>query len=491
MRDKTGTSTRVEKLKGDILHGPIIKTLLLLGWPVMLDNALQMLYNLTDTYWLGKIGKEAVAAPALAFPIDFLIISLGFGFAIAGVSLVSQHTGAGSTENANKAAGQVLSFMFISSILLASIGFWIAPWLLETLMGAPEGVYPRALNYVRIIFVGMPLMFTFFGARSLLRGVGDMITPMLATGLSVVLNAILDPILIFGLWGLPRLEVAGAALTTIIVRGIASVAVIYLLFKGKLEINVRFRDLVLKLRWVKQIVKIGLPSAIGQAGTAVGSILLMSMISRLGVVAVSAYGIGQRLIGLLNVAIWGLASPLTTMIGQNIGAKNESRAASIAKRTYALSFTALITLALIVYLLRCPLFRVFIDDPEVIELGGRFLSIFLWSIPFFGIFRLTSSVFRGSGHTRPPMVLSLIRLLPLRVGVSYLLAFGLVGLNLGTDGIWLGLFTSNFVAGIMAFSWFLTGSWKERTIKEEPEETVSEELTEKSESASLSGSSVD
>ncbi|MBS3765690.1 MATE family efflux transporter [Candidatus Bipolaricaulota bacterium] len=491
MTDKAKNSSRVERLKDDILHGPIIKTLLLLGWPVMLDNALQMLYNLTDTYWLGKIGKEAVAAPALAFPIDFLIISLGFGFAIAGVSLVSQHTGAGSAENANKAAGQVISFMFISSIFLAGIGYVLAPWLLETLMSAPEGVYPRALNYVRIIFIGMPLMFTFFGARSLLRGVGDMITPMLATGLSVVLNAILDPILIFGLWRIPRLEAAGAALTTVIVRGIASLVVISLLFTDRLEIQIRFRDLILKLRWVKQIVKIGLPSAIGQAGTAVGSILLMSMISRLGVVAVSAYGIGQRVIGLLNVAIWGLASPLTTMIGQNIGAKNESRASSTAKRTYALSFGALITLASIVYLLRFPLFSVFIDDPEVIELGARFLSIFLWSIPFFGVFRLTSSVFRGSGHTRPPMVLSLIRLLPLRVGVSYLLAFGLVGANMGTDGIWLGLFTSNFVAGIMAFSWFLTGSWKERTIKEEPEETASEELTEKTESASLSGSSVD
>ncbi|MFW6049137.1 MAG: MATE family efflux transporter, partial [Candidatus Bipolaricaulota bacterium] len=210
----------------------------------------------------------------------------------------------------------------------------------------------------------------------------------------------------------------------------------------------------------------GLPSAIGQAGTAVGSILLMGLISRLGVVPVSAYGIGQRIIRLLNVAIWGLASPLTTMIGQNIGAKNRKRATSIAKRAYALSFSVLLTLALFIFLFRRPLFRVFIDDPDVVHVGGRFLSIFLWSIPFFGVFRLSSSVFRGSGHTRPPMVLSLIRLLPLRVGVSYVLAFGIIGVNLGTDGIWLGLFTSNFLVGIMAFAWFLTGSWKERTIEE-------------------------
>ncbi|MBS3788219.1 MATE family efflux transporter [Candidatus Bipolaricaulota bacterium] len=486
------TSTRIERLKDDILNGPIIKTLLVLGWPVIISNALQMLYNLVDTYWLGKIGKVAVSAPTVGFPVVFLLISFGFGFSIAGVSLVSQHTGAGSSENANRAAGQVISFMLVSSIVLGGIGYGIAPELLQTLMGVPEDVFPKALVYIRIIFAGLPLMFVFFGFRSLIRGIGDMITPMLVTGASVIVNMFLDPVLIFGLGILPGMGVAGAAVATVLSRGAASVLAIYLLFSGRLEIHLHFRHLILKLRWVKQILKIGLPSAIGQAGTAVGSVLLMGLISRLGVVAVSAYGIGQRIIRLLNVAIWGLASPLTTMIGQNIGAENESRASTIAKRAYTLSFSTLVILALFVFLLRRPLFRVFIDDPDVVETGARFLSIFLWSIPFFGLFRLTSSVFRGSGHTRPPMVMSLIRLIPLRVGVSYLLAFGVAGINLGSDGIWLGLFTSNFVVGIMAFGWFLTGTWKGRTIKEEePEETASKNLKDTTEAPDLSGSSVD
>lgn len=486
------TSTRIERLKDDILNGPIIKTLLVLGWPVIVSNALQMLYNLVDTYWLGKIGKVAVSAPTVGFPVVFLLISIGFGFSIAGVSLVSQHTGAGSSRGANKAAGQVLSFMLVSSVVLSAIGYGIAPGLLRTLMGVPEDVFPKALVYIRIIFAGLPLMFVFFAFRSLTRGIGDMITPMLVTGASVIGNMFLDPLLIFGPGFFPEMGVAGAALATVLSRGAASFIAIYLLFSGKLEIHLHWRDLILKLRWVKQILKIGLPSAIGQAGTAVGSVLLMGLISRLGVVAVSSYGIGQRIIRLLNVAIWGLASPLTTMIGQNIGAENENRASSIAKRAYALSFSALVTLALFVFLLRRPLFRVFIDDPEVVEAGARFLSIFLWSIPFFGIFRLTSSVFRGSGHTRPPMIMSLIRLIPLRVGVSYLLAFGVVGINLGMDGIWLGLFTSNFVVGVLAFGWFLTGSWKGRTIKEkEPKETVPEDLKETAETPELRGSSLD
>jgi Na+-driven multidrug efflux pump len=250
--------------------------------------------------------------------------------------------------------------------------------------------------------------------------------------------------------------------------------------------------LILRLKWVKQILRIGLPSAIGQAGTAVGFVLLMGLVSRLGVVAVSAYGIGQRIIGLLNIAIWGLASPLTTMIGQNIGAENKDRASLTAKRAYSLSFTVLSGLAIVVFLLKRPLFRIFIDDMAVIDVGARFITMFIWSIPFFGVFVLTSSVFRGSGHTRPPMVMSLIRLLLLRVGVSYLLAFGIIGINMGADGIWLGLFASNFLSGIIAFGWFLTGSWKSRTIENAgQEEVASEEVKESTETASLSGSSVD
>ncbi|MFW6422202.1 MAG: MATE family efflux transporter [Candidatus Bipolaricaulota bacterium] len=468
--------SRVERLKGDILNGPIIKTLLVLGWPVIVSNVFQMLYNLVDTYWLGKIGKVAVSAPTVGFPVVFLIISFGFGFSIAGVSLVSQHTGAGSSENANRAASQVMSFMFVGSIFLAGLGFAIAPGLLRTLMGVPEDVFPKALIYIRIIFAGLPLMFSFFAFRALVRGIGDMVTPMLVTGASVVLNMILDPLFIFGVGFFPGMGVAGAALATVLSRGLASFVAIYLLFSGKLEIQLHLRYLILRMRWIKQIIKIGAPSAIGQAGTALGGIFLMALISRLGVVAVSSYGIGQRIIRLLNVAVWGLASPLTTMIGQNIGAKNEDRATDVAKRAFGLAFSVLSALAILIFLVRRPLFGLFIDDPEVIETGSRFLSIFLWSIPFFGIFRLTSSVFRGAGHTRPPMTLSLIRLLPLRVGVSYLLAFGILGVNLGTDGVWLGLFTSNFIVGILAFGWFLTGSWKERTIKQTEREPTPEEI---------------
>lgn len=457
--------SRIDRLKQDILNGPIVKTLFVLGWPVMLSNAFQILYNLGDTYWLGKLGKEAVAAPTVGFPIVFLLISVGFGLSIAGVSLVSQHTGAGSSKNADRSAGQVITFMFLSSILISAIGLLAAAPLLKHLMGVPESIFPQALIYIRIIFSGLPLMFIFFGFRSLTRGIGDMITPMIVTGFSILVNVVLDPFLIFGWGGLPQLGVAGAAVATVASRGLASLVAIYLLFSGSLGIELKLSYLKLKLRWIRQILSIGGPSAIGQAGTALGAIVLMGLISRVGVVAVSAYGIGQRIIMILNVVVWGLASPLTTMIGQNIGAQQTRRATTIAKRALLTLFSTLTVMGVIVFLLRKPIFRTFINEQAVITEGTRFISIFIWSIPFFGIFALVSAIFRGSGHTRPPMVLSILRLLVFRVGLSYILTFGLIGPTLGSDGIWVGLTISNILGAILSMVWISRGTWQERTIQ--------------------------
>lgn len=473
------SKSRAERLKNEILAGPILKTLFMLGWPVMLSNGFQILYNLADTYWLGKIGKTAVAAPTVGFPIVFLLISVGFGFSIAGVSLVSQHTGAGSEQQADRAAGQVIGFMLVSSLFILIIGFFISPSLLGRLMSVPKQVYPKALIYIQIIFAGLPFMFIFFAFRSLIRGIGDMITPMIVTGLSVVVNLVLDPILIFGWMGLPELGVAGAAVATVLSRGLASIVAIYLLLSGKLGIHLHLRYFLLKLRWIKQIIKIGGPSSIGQAGTALGAIILMGLISRLGVVTVSAYGVGQRIIMMLNVCVWGVASPLTTMIGQNIGAEQFGRSELIAKKALITLFGILISLGTLLFFLRKPIFKIFISEPAVVKAGTTFLAIFVWSIPFFGFFALVSAVFRGSGHTRPPMILSLVRLLAFRVGLSYFLAFGAwIGVNLGARGIWWGLSLSNFLAGLLSLAWFTIGDWEKPTIEQEQGEEELEEIEE-------------
>ncbi|MCK5403121.1 MATE family efflux transporter, partial [Candidatus Bathyarchaeota archaeon] len=248
-----------QSMRKQILEGDIIRTAMTLAWPVMLSNAFQTVYNLTDAFWLGKMGPEAVAAPSIAWPIIFLLISLSGGFGIAGLALVSQYIGAGEPEKANKAAGQLLTILLTASSIAAIVGFFLAESILK-LMNVPEGILSGTTSYLKITFLGLPFMFSHFGFQALLRGYGDTRTPMILSVSSALVDTILDPFFIFGWLGLPAMGVTGAALTTVITRGVSGVIGMYLLFSGKVGIKLKLAHLKPDFHLMKRIFSIGLPS---------------------------------------------------------------------------------------------------------------------------------------------------------------------------------------------------------------------------------------
>ena len=445
-----------------ILEGPVLKTMLVLAWPVMVSNALQALYNLIDAFWLGKLSTEALSAPTVAWPVIFTFMSLGIGFQIAGSAIVAQYTGAGDREGADRAGTQVFSFLFVLSALAGAVGWGAAPGILR-LMGTPSEIYPLAVSYLRIVSAGFPLMFGTFAFTGLLMGVGDTRTPMYLMGTSVVANAIMDPFLIFG-WGpFPELGVAGAALATVISRGVAACVGVWLLSTGKVGVRLRARWLLPRWHEIERILRVGTPNAVDHMATSLGFVVLMGLVAGFGTVVVAAYGIGQRIIHFLNVAIWGATTALLTMVGQNLGAGQFDRAEEIAHRGIRSTVAFLCVVSVAAFLLREPLYRVFIGDPAVIAEGKRFLGIFGFSVPFFGLFAATSSVFRGAGNTVPPMVFSVARLWGLRIFSSWALGYAL---GLGPLGLWIGMSLSNYLGGLGLYLWLLRGTWKRRLVGE-------------------------
>lgn len=444
-----------------ILNGPILKTMLVLAWPVMVTQGLQQFYNLIDTFWLGRLSTEAVSAVTMAWPIIFTFMAVAMGFQVAGSALVAQYTGAGDRAGADRAGTQLLSFLFLLSLVTAALGHWLAEPALR-LLGTPTEVMPLAVRYLRIVSLGFPLMYTSFAFMGLMLGVGDTRTPMYVNGASVVLNAFLDPLFIFGLGPFPELGVAGAAIATVTARGVAAVVGVWLLGTGRVGLRLRRRYLLPQGRWIRQIGGVATPNVVDQVASALGFVIVMGLIAGFGTTVVAAYGVGNRLINLVNVAIWGAANALLTMVGQNLGADQASRAEAIARRGIYSLVAALVLLAGTTFLIREPLYRVFIADPAVIAEGGRFLAVFAFSIPFFGLFNASAAVFRGAGHTVPPMVVSLIRLWGLRILVSWLLAYRL---RMGPTGVWTGMALSNVIAGLAMYGWLRRGTWKRKVIE--------------------------
>ncbi len=463
---------KVEAMREQIISGPIVKTLLLLAYPLIINRLVQVLYNLTDTYWLGKLGREQLAAPGTAWPLVWFFMSIGMGFATAGFAFVSQYVGAKEYEKANRAAGALYSLMMFFAIGVGLFGVVSAPYLLA-FMNVSDTVYPYALSYTRVIFAGIPFSFTLFAFNFLLRAIGDTKTPVKINVGTVLLNLVLDPFFIFG-WGpFPELGVTGAAVATMLSNSLGSLIGGYLLFKGRVGIHLSLESLRPDRHFYGRIFRVGIPSSVGSSTTALGFVILARIIFTLGGefgnadVAFATYSITNRLTNFMFAFSDGISMAMGTMVGQTVGAKLYDRAKTIAERTMAINFTILGAGTLLFILFRVPIFRFFINDPAIIAESAKVVRYFAASLPFFGIFSAVNGVFQSAGHTKKSMVLSMVRLWGLRLPLSY----GLGVLMRDTAGIWLGMGLSNFLGAVIALAWFLTGSWMERIIEERASES--------------------
>ncbi|MBS3817113.1 MAG: MATE family efflux transporter [Candidatus Thermoplasmatota archaeon] len=462
--------------KDEMLEGSVISVMFKLGWPMMVATFLRTLYNLVDTFWLGHLpDKEAarlsVTAVGQAWTFVFMMMSLGIGFGVAALALVSQHTGSRDFEEAERDAGQLYLIAIVFSIVVGIIGYFATPTMLDILTGTGESAPQLAhygTMYLQIIFLGLPFMFLFFAFTFVLRGWGDTITPMKITAVSVGLNMVVDPLLIFGVGPLPMLGIRGAAIATVSTRGIGTILGMYLLFSGKLGLELKLSYLKPDLAKIKKFLDIGIPASLGRFGSSIGFIILWAIIYRLPnpEVAGAAYGVGNRILNITFLVMGGLAMAMSTMVGQSLGADDEERAEEVTKKGIWAIVILMMLFAVTIFALRNVVIGVFMPgNEEVIEAGGDFLMIFALAMPFFGVFRGVTSILGGSGHTKQQMALSLSRLWGLRLPLVFL--FGIY-LSLHANGVWLGMALSNVIASGVALVVYKMGWWKEKVIEDKP-----------------------
>ncbi len=444
-----------------LTEGSISKSLITLAIPIILANILQTAYQLTDAFWVGRLGNAAVAAISISFPFLFFIIALGGGLAMAGTILVAQYRGQGNRKKIDHISSQTVLVVFIISLILTAVGYYLTPYFVSLMHVAPE-VAQKAISYLQISFLGTIFLFTFMVFQSLLRGVGEVKIPMYIVLGTVLLNLLLDPIFIFGYHSIPAFGVAGAALATVGTQGLAALIGTILLLRGRHQLRVYFKDLKPDLNLIKKMFKIGFPASIQQSSRALGIALITFLVASFGTVITAAYGIGVRVLSFVIIPAVGLSMATSTLVGQNIGAKKIDRAEKIAKLSTLIAFITLTLVGIIIFIFAKPIAAFFIPGEIVtIQISTLFIKIMALTFGFLGIQQVLNGVFRGSGNTLVSMGLSLISLWLLRLPIAYFLSKFTF---LHEEGIWLAFAIANIVGAIISIIWFRRGKWKDKKI---------------------------
>ncbi len=464
---------RARAAMAPLTQGSISLAILRLSFPIIVANILQTAYQVVDTFWVGRLSAEAVAAVSFCFPISFLLIALGGGLPIAGTVLLAQYTGRGDQEATNHVAAQTLLMVFLISLVLAAIGYTLATPMMR-LMGAAPDVLPDAVRFFQIAVLGFVFVFAFFAYQALMRGRGIVYPPMVIVFVTVVINFALDPLLIFG-WGpFPRLGVAGSALATLCTQALAAGIGLTLMVRGRHGIHLRLRDLPPDFDLMRRIFRIGFPSSIEQSTQALGMTVMTMLVAGFGTMPVAAYGIGVRVMSCALVPAIGLSVATSALVGQNIGANQLARAERTSAISCTLAFVILSVAGLLAFYGAPSIALFFIPEGgEVIGESTVFIRAIALTFGFIGLQQVLTGALRGAGDTVAPMVLAMISLWMLRFPLAYVLS---ARTSLHVRGIWYAFPVTTVLSAAMAGYWYMWGGWREkRIIDEEIRELVREE----------------
>ncbi|MEM6876977.1 MAG: MATE family efflux transporter [Bacteroidota bacterium] len=449
-----------ESLRGeqnDFTSGSIRRAMALLAIPMMLEMAMESIFSLVDTYFVGKVSTEALTTIGLTEVSLTIIYSLGIGLSIAPMAMIARFIGEKEPQNAAKAARQAIWLAIGVSLLIAVPGTIYAPDLLR-LMGGSEKVVAEGVTYTRIMYASNMVIMLLFLLNGVFRGAGEATKAMRVLWLANGINIILDPILIFGLGPIPAMGVTGAAVATTIGRSVGVGYQLYLLLGGRSVVNLSLGRWGLDMDMMRRLVRIASTGAFQYIIASASWIVLMRIVAETGGDAtVAGYQVAIRLVIFTFLPAWGLANATATFVGQNLGADQANRAEKGVWMSLKL-ITAYMLIVGIIYVLAAePLVYAFAEAEEARQPGVLSLRIFGFGYALVGAGMAFSNAFNGAGDTRTPTLLNFIAFWIIEMPLGYL--FG-IQFEWGLAGVCYALLIANAVLGILAYILFNMGKWK-------------------------------
>jgi len=438
----------------------LLRGILTLAGPMFVSAILQNVQSLIDLFWVGHLGSDAVAALAISGTTLMLLFPLIIGMAAGTMAVVSRRFGEGRPDKASEAGGQSLALSLVFGLTTGLVG-WMVARKVCVLLGATPEVATLAVSYLKISFLGSFSMFMLFIGNTILQAAGNAIVPMLTMILANLLNLVLDPVMIFGLCGMPRLEIRGAALATVTAQLVSVGVVQALLCSGRLRVHIHLSSWRLRPALAAQLMRIGFPGTGQMLSRSLMALVLMRIVAGCGTAAVAAYGIGLRFHMIALMPAFALGNAAGAMVGQNLGAGKPQRAQAAAWLAAAMDVVITIVSAAVLTIWAPALIRVFDANPQVVAVGAAYIRTTSLFYVFVGVAIVLGRGLIGAGDTVPPMVFTIISLWGFQVPLAVVLSRTVTP---PTQGIWWAIACAVTVHGILVAGWFLLGKWKKKKV---------------------------
>ncbi|WP_270394827.1 MATE family efflux transporter [Mediterraneibacter massiliensis] len=423
---------------------PVPKLLISMSLPMIISMLVQALYNIIDSMFVAQLSEDALTAVSLAFPVQNLMIAIATGTGVGINALLSRNLGEKRFEEANLAARNGIFLGFISFICIAVFGtvgsrFFFAA---QTDNAVIVNYGTQYMLVITIMSFGIFLEITF---ERLLQATGKTFYTMITQGTGAVINIILDPILIFGLFGFPRLEVAGAALATVFGQIVAMLLALLFNCRKNTELNLNMRIFRPDKRIISTIYKVGVPSIIMQSISSIMVFGMNKILMPFSSTATAVFGVYFKLQSFIFMPVFGLNNGMIPIIAYNYGARNRKRILSTMRLSIYIAVSIMLVGLLIFQLLPGSLLKLFDASQHMIEIGIPALRLISLSFLFAGYCIIMGSVFQALGNGVYSLIISVARQLLVILPVAYIFS-RIWGLN----AVWLAIPIAEVVSVVLS-----------------------------------------
>ena len=442
-----------ESLSGeqrDYTTGSMRRAVFLLSIPMILEMCMESVFGLVDLFFVGRLGKEALAAVGLTESVLALVYSVAIGLSMAATALVARRVGEKQPEEAAHAAAQSILISIVLTLVMSLAGALLAPLILKTMGASPHVVVIGAI-FTRIQFGGSLVIVLLFLINGIFRGAGNASIAMWSLWIANGCNIILCPILIH-FYGL-----RGAAIATTAGRGVGVCFQLYHMFRGSDLFRFARRHFVPDWAVIKSILNIAWTGTTQFLINSASWIVMTRLVARFGDTAISGYQVSIRVLIFFLLPAWGMSNAAATLVGQNLGAKLPERAAQSVRTAalYNALFMGLVTLILLVG--AGPIVSFLTKDPAVEEVATRALRIISLGYVFYGVGMVLTNAFNGAGDTRTPTIINLFCFWAFQIPLAWVLTRYL---DFGPSGVFIAIVVTESTLTVVSFVIFRRGKWK-------------------------------